>query len=66
MKTQDAGREMLTIPQVIAELGVARATFYRWRQLRIGPRSIKLPNGQVRVRRDALDEWLRSLDEGAA
>jgi len=36
---------LLTIPEVIAEIGVARATFYRWRQLRKGPRPIKLPNG---------------------
>ncbi|MFH9071481.1 helix-turn-helix transcriptional regulator [Streptomyces alboflavus] len=43
--------EMLTIPEVIAEIGVPRATFYRWRQLRKGPKAIKLPNGSVRIRR---------------
>ena len=43
--------EMLSIPQVIEEIGVPRATFYRWRQLRKGPKAIKLPNGAVRIRR---------------
>jgi predicted DNA-binding transcriptional regulator AlpA len=58
--------ELLTIPQVIAEVGVPRSTFYRWRQLRIGPPSIKLPNGQVRIRRSALEAWLSRLEDGAA
>jgi predicted DNA-binding transcriptional regulator AlpA len=58
--------QLMCISEVITEIGVARATFYRWRQLRIGPRSIKLPNGQVRIRRSALDEWLASREEGAA
>lgn len=58
--------EILTIPQVIAELGVPRATFYRWRQLGRGPRSFKLPNGQVRIRRSALNDWIATLEEGAA
>ena len=58
--------ELLTIAEVIDELVVARATFYRWRQLGIGPRSIKLPNGQIRVRRSALEEWVREHEDGAA
>jgi predicted DNA-binding transcriptional regulator AlpA len=56
---------LLTISEVIAEIGVPRVTFYRWRQLRKGPRSIKLPNGDVRIRRSELDRWLASLEEGA-
>lgn len=56
---------LLTISEVIAEIGVARATFYRWRQLRKGPRSIKLPNGDVRIRRSDLERWLASLEDDA-
>ncbi len=59
----NAHDELLSIPQVLAELGVAKATFYRWRQLGKAPKSIRLPNGQVRIRRSVLDEWLDSLTE---
>ncbi|MFJ8553822.1 helix-turn-helix transcriptional regulator [Streptomyces sp. NPDC093676] len=57
--------EMLTIPEVIEEIGVPRATFYRWRQLRKGPKSIKLPNGSVRIRRSELERWIEALEEAA-
>lgn len=57
--------EMLTIPQVIEEIGVPRATFYRWRQLRKGPKAIKLPNGSVRIRRSELERWMQALEEAA-
>jgi predicted DNA-binding transcriptional regulator AlpA len=55
----DAAEDLLTISEVIAELRIPRATFYRWRQLGIGPASVKLPNGQVRISRAALRQWLR-------
>ncbi len=57
--------EMLTISQVITELGVPQSTFYRWRQSKKGPRAIKLPNGSVRIRRSELDRWLSGLEEHA-
>ncbi|MEU6011973.1 MULTISPECIES: AlpA family transcriptional regulator [unclassified Streptomyces] len=57
--------EMLSIDQVIAEIGVPRATFYRWRQLRKGPKAIKLPNGSVRIRRSELERWIEALEEAA-
>ncbi|GII26501.1 hypothetical protein Pme01_60980 [Planosporangium mesophilum] len=64
-----AGREgrppSLTIPEVIAELKVSRSTFYYWRQTGKAPRCIKLPNGEIRVRRVDLDEWFDSLEEAA-
>ncbi|MFJ6633347.1 helix-turn-helix transcriptional regulator [Streptomyces sp. NPDC091376] len=57
--------EMLTISEVIEEIGVPRATFNRWRQLRKGPKSIKLPNGAVRIRRSELDRWIEPMEEAA-
>lgn len=63
-RSGDGRHVLLTIPEVIAEIRVPRATFYRWRQLRKGPRSIKLPNGDVRIRRSELERWLASLEDG--
>jgi len=57
--------ELLTVPQFCEEVGVEKSTYYRWRQLGRGPRTFKLPNGQVRIRRSALETWLEEL-EGAA
>jgi excisionase family DNA binding protein len=55
--------ELLTIEEVIAELRVPRSTFYRWRQKGTAPPVMKLPNGAVRIRRTALAEWLRGLED---
>jgi predicted DNA-binding transcriptional regulator AlpA len=60
--------DLLSLPQVLAELGdgqkpLSRATFYRWRATGKGPRSIKLPNGKLRIRRSALDAFLRSCED---
>jgi predicted DNA-binding transcriptional regulator AlpA len=49
---------LLTIAEVLAELKVARSTFDTWRVLGSAPECIKYPNGQLRVRRSALDKWL--------
>ena len=59
--------ELLTVDQVLDELGgVARRTFFRWRELGRAPRCIKLPNNELRVWRSDLNAWLRSLREHAA
>ena len=56
------GDPLLTIDEVIAELRVSRAAFYRWRRLGAGPAAVRLPGGVVRVRRSALTAWLRLLE----
>jgi excisionase family DNA binding protein len=53
-----AADELLSIAEVCDELGVSRATFYRWRAHRKGPESLRLPNGTVRIRRSALEQFL--------
>jgi excisionase family DNA binding protein len=55
-------RSHLTVAEVCAELGIARSTFYDWRQARKAPRCIRLPNGDLRVRRRDLEEWLSALE----
>nr|WP_051105816.1 helix-turn-helix domain-containing protein [Parafrankia discariae] len=63
---QSSQDEWLTVADVTAEVRVPRSTFYRWRQMGLGPRSVKLPNGDVRIRRSWLDAWLNGLEEDAA
>jgi predicted DNA-binding transcriptional regulator AlpA len=57
--------EKLTVEEVITDLRVAPSTFYRWRQLGKGPRSIKLPNGDVRIRRSEYERWLSEREDVA-
>jgi predicted DNA-binding transcriptional regulator AlpA len=65
MARKGGGTELLTVPEVLEELGgISRRTFYRWRELRVGPECIRLPNGELRIRRDALDAWVNELAEG--
>jgi predicted DNA-binding transcriptional regulator AlpA len=54
---------LLTIAEVLAELKIARSTFDTWRVLGTAPECIKYPNGQLRVRRSALDAWLTARVE---
>ncbi|MCZ4122493.1 helix-turn-helix transcriptional regulator [Streptomyces sp. H39-S7] len=58
--------QMLKLPEVLEEIGMSRAAFYRMRARKQGPRLIKLPNGQLRVRRHDLDSWLESCEQYAA
>jgi predicted DNA-binding transcriptional regulator AlpA len=53
----------LTVRDVCSELGIARSTFYDWRAAKKAPPCIKLPNGDIRVRRADFDTWLGSLRE---
>lgn len=62
---EPTSRRHLTIAEVCDELGVARSTFYDWRAKRTAPRCIKLPNGELRIRRTDLEKWLTSREEAA-
>jgi predicted DNA-binding transcriptional regulator AlpA len=59
-------RTHLTIADLCSELGVARSTFYDWRAKGRAPRCIKLPNGDLRIRRTEFDRWLSKCEEEAA
>jgi predicted DNA-binding transcriptional regulator AlpA len=57
--------EKMTVAEVITDLRIAPSTFYRWRQLGKAPRSIKLPNGDVRIRRAEYERWLAEREDAA-
>ena len=61
-----ARTEMLKLRDVLEELGMSRAAFYRMRARGQGPKLLKLPNSQLRVRRRDLDAWLSHCEENAA
>ncbi|MCP9987270.1 helix-turn-helix domain-containing protein [Streptomyces sudanensis] len=58
--------KMLKLPEVLEEIGMSRAAFYRLRACGKAPKLIKLPNGQLRIRRSDLDAWLSGCEEAAA
>ncbi|WP_405143828.1 helix-turn-helix domain-containing protein [Sphaerisporangium sp. NBC_01403] len=60
-----AGSKPLTVPQVCAELGISRSTFYDWRAKRRAPKCITLPNGSLRIRRAELERWLAAHEDAA-
>jgi predicted DNA-binding transcriptional regulator AlpA len=59
------GHEWLKLPQVLIEIKMSRAAFYRMRARGKAPKLTKLPNGHLRVRRSDLDAWWRDLDSPA-
>lgn len=56
---------MLTLADVCNELKISRSTFYDWRAKKRAPRCIKLPNGDLRIRRSDLDHWLDGCEDAA-
>lgn len=64
-------RGMLTIREILEDLRDANGkplslrTFYEWRAKGTAPRCIKLPNGQLRVRRAEYERWLQAREEAA-
>lgn len=61
-----ARQPMLRLPEVLAELDMSRAAFYRMRARGHGPRVVKLPSGGIRIRRADLDNWLTACEQSAA
>ncbi|MFH0243269.1 helix-turn-helix transcriptional regulator [Streptomyces sp. HK10] len=57
--------QTLTLAEVLDELRMSRAAFYRMRARGQGPKCLKLPNGQIRVRRSDLDVWFDACEEAA-
>jgi excisionase family DNA binding protein len=59
--------ERLTVAEFCNEWKVSRSTFYKWLAKGEAPPVIKLPNGQLRIDRLAIDVWAAALSTlGAA
>ncbi|MFI6407844.1 helix-turn-helix transcriptional regulator [Streptomyces sp. NPDC050548] len=58
--------EKLKLPEVLAEIKMSRAAFYRMRARGQAPRIHKLPNGHLRVNRTDLDAWWARCEDNAA
>lgn len=61
-----ATRDRLTITEICDDLGVSRRTFHEWRAKGRAPRCLKLPNGDIRIRRTDYERWLDNCEEVAA
>ncbi|MFD5582236.1 helix-turn-helix transcriptional regulator [Streptomyces sp. NPDC127063] len=57
--------EKLKLSEVLDEIEMSRAAFYRLRARGKAPKLIKLPNGQIRCRRSDLDAWWASHEIAA-
>ncbi|MFE6484085.1 helix-turn-helix transcriptional regulator [Streptomyces sp. NPDC057757] len=58
-----SGEEKLTLAEICKDLKIARSTFYDWRAKGRAPRCIKLPNGDIRVRRSVYEHWLDNRED---
>ena len=56
----------LTVAEFCTEMDIARSTFYDWRAKRSAPKCIKLPNGELRIRRTEFERWLDEHEERVA
>ncbi|MFF4791484.1 helix-turn-helix transcriptional regulator [Streptomyces sp. NPDC001276] len=57
--------EKLTLAEICKDLKISRSTFYDWRAKGRAPRCIKLPNGDIRVRRSDYENWLDDREDAA-
>ncbi|WNV90274.1 helix-turn-helix domain-containing protein [Umezawaea sp. Da 62-37] len=55
----------LTVADVCADLEISRSTFYDWRAKGRGPKCLRLPNGEIRIRLADYERWLEELEDSA-
>ncbi|MPY79844.1 MAG: helix-turn-helix domain-containing protein [Actinophytocola sp.] len=60
-----AQRRYLTVAEFLDEYEISRSTWNDWRAKGRAPRCIKLPNGQLRIRRVDIERWEDTLEEAA-
>lgn len=59
-------KSYMTIAEFCEEMRIARSTFYEWRVKRSAPRCIKMPNGELRIRKTEFERWLDEHEEDRA
>lgn len=57
--------QWLTYKDVLIELSVSRSTLDKWRAEGKAPEFVKLPNGEMRIRRADFDTWVDQLQKVA-
>ncbi|PRY19138.1 helix-turn-helix transcriptional regulator [Pseudosporangium ferrugineum] len=58
--------DFLTLDEFLAQMGVPRSTFFRWKAIGLAPRHYKMPNRSIRIRRADFESWLSSCEESQA
>ncbi|MFE6686574.1 helix-turn-helix transcriptional regulator [Streptomyces sp. NPDC057743] len=54
--------EWLPLSAALEEIGISRATWYRWRDRGYAPETRRTPSGRLRVRRSVLDAFLEEME----
>jgi predicted DNA-binding transcriptional regulator AlpA len=59
-------RDYLPLAEFLEDLDVPKSTFFRWKAIGQAPRTFKLPNGSLRIRRRDRDAWISDREEPRA
>lgn len=54
--------ELIPLSDALVEIGISRATWYRWRDRGYGPEARRTPSGRICVRRTVLDAFKDELE----
>ncbi|GAB2974219.1 hypothetical protein GCM10023080_043270 [Streptomyces pseudoechinosporeus] len=54
--------ELIPLSDALIELGITRATWYRWRNRGYGPEAKRTQTGRICVRRSVLDAFKEELE----
>ncbi|MGD3107545.1 helix-turn-helix transcriptional regulator [Streptomyces sp. YGL11-2] len=54
--------EWLPLTDALEEIGISRATWYRWRDRGYGPEAKRTQTGRIRVRRSVLNAFLDEME----